>query len=230
MNAVLWVHIASGLIAILTGAAAVTARKGGLVHASAGTWFVVSMLVLGVTASILEPFRSPPGSPISGVLVCYFVATSWMTARRRDGITGKFEIVACVAALGTAATFAWGGLTGATTPAGPGPVFALTGACLLAGVLDLAVILRKQLRPAQRLSRHLWRMCFAFFIATGSFFLGQQDVMPSAVRGSPILFVLAFAPFAVMLFWLARLRFAKAIARSKPSGRILIGAQQQSRA
>ena len=38
-------------------------------------------------------------------------------------------------------------------------------------------------------------MCFAFFIATGSFFLGQQDVLPAAVRGSPILFVLAFAPF-----------------------------------
>ena len=54
-------------------------------------------------------------------------------------------------------------------------------------------------------------MCFAFFIATGSFFLGQQDVLPAAVRGSPILFVLAFAPFAVMLFWLVRLRFAKAV-------------------
>ena len=56
-------------------------------------------------------------------------------------------------------------------------------------------------------------MCFAFFIATGSFFLGQQKVMPAAVRGSPVLFVLAFAPFAVMLFWLVRLRFAKVIAR-----------------
>jgi hypothetical protein len=58
-----------------------------------------------------------------------------------------------------------------------------------------------------------WRMCFAFFIATGSFFLGQQDVLPQSVRGSPLLFVPAFAPFAVMLFWLVRLRFPKAIAR-----------------
>jgi hypothetical protein len=58
-------------------------------------------------------------------------------------------------------------------------------------------------------------MCFAFFIATGSFFLGQQDVLPQAVRGSPILFVLAFAPFAVMAFWLVRLRFGKALARLK---------------
>jgi hypothetical protein len=56
-------------------------------------------------------------------------------------------------------------------------------------------------------------MCFAFFVATGSFFLGQQDIMPMTVRGSPILFVLGLAPLALMLFWLVRLRFAKAIGR-----------------
>jgi hypothetical protein len=66
-------------------------------------------------------------------------------------------------------------------------------------------------------------MCVAFFIATGSFFLGQQDVLPAAVRGSPWMLVPAFAPIVIMLFWLARLRFAKAIARSKQSGRMLIG-------
>jgi hypothetical protein len=30
----------------------------------------------------------------------------------------------------------------------------------------------------QRITRHLWRMCFGLFIATGSFFLGQQAVFP----------------------------------------------------
>ena len=58
-------------------------------------------------------------------------------------------------------------------------------------------------------------MCFAFFIATGSFFLGQQDVLPEAVRGSPLLFVPAFAPFGLMAFWLVRVRFPKAVARFK---------------
>jgi len=215
MNFILWVHIAGGLIALVSGTLAVAARKGGAVHAAAGTWFFASMLVLGVTASILEPFRSPPGSPIGGIMVCYFVATSWVAARRRDGTTGKFEIVACAAALALAALMAWGGFTGATTPAGVGPVFALAGLCLLAGLLDLNAILRVKLTPAQRISRHLWRMCFAFFIATGSFFLGQQDALPQMVRGSPLLFVPAFAPFAVMAFWLVRMRFSKVIARLK---------------
>ena len=214
MNVLMWIHIAGGSLALVSGAAAVAARKGSPLHASAGTWFFASMLVLGVTASILEPYRSPPGSPIGGIMVCYFVATSWFAARRRDGTTGKFELLACATALTMGTLMIWGGLTGAgTTPAGTGPVFVLGGICLLAGLLDLNAFLRRKLTAAQRLSRHLWRMCFAFFIATGSFFLGQQDVMPQAVRGSPILFLLAFAPFAVMAFWLARLRLAKSFRR-----------------
>jgi hypothetical protein len=222
---ILGIHIAGGLTALLSGAMAVAVRKGGALHAKAGTWFFGAMLVLGVTASILEPFRSPtPGSPVGGIIVCYFVATSWMAARRRDGTTGRFEIIACLFILGAAAATLWGALTGAaTTPAGQGPLFVFAAVCLLAGLLDLNAILRAKLTAVQRISRHLWRMCVAFFIATGSFFLGQQDVMPQAVRGSPILFVLAFAPFAVMVFWLVRVRFSKTIARSGSSGPLFIG-------
>ena len=215
MNILMGIHIAAGVVALFAGTAAVAARKGGTVHAHAGTWFFASMLGLGVTATILGWLKDPPESGLSGVFVCYFILTSWVTARRRDGTTGKFEIVACAIAISTAALMTIGGLTGATTPAGPGVIFALAGVCLLAGLLDLNAIMRKTLSPAQRISRHLWRMCVAFFIATGSFFLGQQDVMPEAVRGSPMLFVLAFAPFAVMAFWLVRVRFGKAIARLK---------------
>jgi hypothetical protein len=209
MILLLWVHIASGMLALPAGAAAAIARKGGPLHGRAGSLFFGSMLVLGVTASILEPFRSPPGSPVAGLFVCYFVATSWVAARRRDGTTGKFEIIACAAALGLGALMAWSAFAGTgTTPVGRGPIFAVAALCLFAGLLDLNAILRAKLTPVQRISRHLWRMCVAFFIATGSFFLGQQGVMPAAVRGSPVLFLLAFAPFAVMAFWLVRVRFA----------------------
>ena len=211
MNLLMAVHIGAGLLALPAGTAAVAARKGGRWHARAGTVFFGSMLVLGITAALLEPFRNPPGSPINGVLVCYFVATSWVTARQRDGTTGWFEILACAAALGTAAVLAFGAFTatGRLTPVGNGPVFAMAAICLLAGLLDLNAILRKRLTPAQRIARHLWRMCFAFFIATGSFFLGQQDVLPAALHRSPLLFVLALAPFAVMAFWLVKVRFGK---------------------
>ena len=208
---IMGIHIAGGLVALIAGTAAVAGRKGGSLHARAGTWFFVAMLVLGVTASILEPFRTPPGSPVGGMLVCYFVLTAWVAARRRDGTTGRFEIAACAAALGMAALMLWSAFNGATTPAGAGPVFALGLLCLVAGLGDLKAVLRRKLSAAQRISRHLWRMCFAFFIATGSFFIGQQDVMPETVQGSPVLFVLGLAPFGIMAFWLVRLRFAKAV-------------------
>ena len=214
MNALMAVHVAAGVLALPAGTLAVAARKGGRLHARAGTLFFVAMMVLGVTAAILEPFRTPdPGSPIGGILVCYFVVTSWVAARRRDGATGPFELGAGVAALIMAALIIWGGVTGATTPSGTGPVFVLGVLCLLAGALDLKAGLARKLTGGQRIARHLWRMCFAFFIATGSFFLGQQDVLPAVVRGSPWLLPLAFAPFGVMAFWLIRLRFAKALNR-----------------
>lgn len=218
-DVVMWVHIAGGCAALLSGALAVTARKGGRVHAASGTWFFVAMLVLGVTAAILGPLKSPPESPMNGVFVVYFILTSWVTARRRDGTTGWFEIAACAVALGTAALMILGALSGSTTPVGTGPIFALGGLCALAGLLDLNAILRRRLTPAQRISRHLWRMLFAFFIATGSFFIGQQDVMPAAVRGSPVLLVLGFAPFGLMAFWLMRVRFSGWIAKARRSGR-----------
>ena len=219
MNILMAIHIAGGLLALPAGTIAVAARKGGRLHARAGTLFFGAMLVLGLTATPLTWMKDEPDIGLGGLIVCYFVATSWVAAHRRDGTTGKFEIIACATALGTAALMLWGGLMeGATTPAGPGVVFAIAGICLLAGLLDLNAILRAPLAPAQRIARHLWRMCFAFFIATGSFFLGQQDVLPAAMRGSPILFVLAFAPFAAMAFWLVRLRFPKAIARLRLRG------------
>ena len=218
------IHIASGIAALACGAAAVAVRKGGRVHAFAGTLFCASMLVLGMTAAILEPYRPEPGSPVAGLFVCYFVTTAWVTARRRDGVTGRFEMAACAVALGTAALMLWAAVAGtSTTPVGAGPVFIVAGLCLLAGLLDLNVVLRRRMTPAQRLSRHVWRICVAFFIATGSFFLGQQDVMPAALRGSPLLFLLAFAPFAVMLFWLVRLRFPKAVAGLRLRGAALPG-------
>ena len=212
MHPLTWIHIAGGVSALVCGAVAFAARKGGATHVSIGTWFCVAMFVLGVTAAILSPLKSPPESPIGGIMVCYFVATAWMAARRRDGVPGRFEKIACAAILLIALAMYFRGFQLALLPvpprAPPGPfaLFAIGTFCLLAGLGDLRFVLRGMLSRTQRLTRHLWRMGFAFFIATGSFFLGQQQVLPQAVRGSPWLFAIAFAPFALMLFWLVRVR------------------------
>jgi hypothetical protein len=215
MIGITWIHIAGGMSALVSGAVAAAMSKGSSRHAKAGIWFCVSMFVLGVTASILSPFKTPPESPVGGMMVCYFVATAWMAARRRSGKPSWFEKIACAMVLLIAVAIIFHGFEVALAPPGkysgppgPGVLFALGVLCLLAGLGDLKFI-RGKLSATQRISRHLWRMCFAFFIATGSFFLGQQDVLPQALRGSPILVVLAFAPFALMLFWLVRVRLSK---------------------
>ncbi|QSX77922.1 DUF2306 domain-containing protein [Agrilutibacter solisilvae] len=216
MNGITWIHIAGGMVALATGAVAFAVRKGGRVHVQAGIAFAVSMLVLGITAAYLSPLRTPAESPVGGLMVCYFAATGWMAARRRSGVPGRFEKIACAAVLFIAMAIIAKGIRLALGPppavfVPPGPIelLVLGSICLLSGLGDLRWILRGTLSAMQRITRHLWRMCFAFFIATGSFFLGQQDILPEAVRGSPILFGLAFAPFGLLLYWLVRVRLSR---------------------
>ena len=123
MNILMAIHIAGGLLALPAGTVAVAARKGGRLHARAGT---CSSARCSCSAS---PPRSSsrsgtpePGSPLGGIIVCYFVATSWVAARRRDGTTGRFEIARLRgrARHGRADGLGRGSCSGATTPAGPG--------------------------------------------------------------------------------------------------------------
>jgi len=72
------------------------------------------------------------------------------------------------------------------------------------------ILVRGGVLGAKRIRRHLWRMCFGWFIATGSFFLGQQQVFPAFLRGSAVLLILGVLPLFLLIFWIFRLRFAKA--------------------
>lgn len=75
MSMLTWLHIAGGSLAILSGAVAVAAPKGRPLHARAGTWFFVSMLVLGITAAILAWLNGDGGLGMGRILTCYFVAS-----------------------------------------------------------------------------------------------------------------------------------------------------------
>jgi hypothetical protein len=64
-----------------------------------------------------------------------------------------------------------------------------------------------------RVARHLWRMCFGLFIATGSF-LVQKPVV--AFMGGPKIFLLSVLPLILLVFWLIRIRFKNVIKQSRP--------------
>lgn len=72
--------------------------------------------MLGITASMLAPFKTPPDSPMGGVMACYFVATAWMTARRRSGTPGRFVKIAGVIVLVIAAGTIAAGFKAALSP------------------------------------------------------------------------------------------------------------------
>jgi hypothetical protein len=65
------------------------------------------------------------------------------------------------------------------------------------------------LAGAQRIARHLWRMCFSLFVASGSFFLGQAKVFPKPIRILPLLAIPALLPLVLLLYWLVRVLFTK---------------------
>jgi len=57
------------------------------------------------------------------------------------------------------------------------------------------VILQHGISGPARISRHLWRMCLALFFATAFFVLGRQKIMPSFMRGSPLLLLARLRPW-----------------------------------
>src|SRR5688500_19422527 len=95
MTILMWIHIAGGSLALLAGAMAIAVRKGSRIHARAGIAFAGAMLVLWVSATILHVAEGKVGSAVGEIFIGYFVATSWLAARRRDGTTGRIEIAAC---------------------------------------------------------------------------------------------------------------------------------------
>jgi hypothetical protein len=193
------IHIAGGILAIPSGFAALFLRKGARAHRLAGNLFAVSMVIMAIGASWLGYIHDDINDVISGFMTIYFVATAWMTARRKDKETGTFEKAALVAVLaGFAATLFFA----------RGPANYIAAAFMgFAAALDLNAILRGGLSRKNRLARHLWRMCLAMFIAVGSFFLGQMQVFPEPIRQMHILSVPVIVVPALMVYWLIRVLY-----------------------
>jgi hypothetical protein len=215
-DAILTLHIGGGVVGILSGATAVLAPKGGPLHRAAGQVFFVSMLIMSGIGAIVSPFLPQWSNVVPGVFTFYLVATAWMTVRRPEGQVGRFEVGALLLAWGAAVMGVLLGMVAAGSPTGllngdpPMTFFVFASLPALAGALDLGVILRGGVSGGRRIARHLWRMSVALFVASGSLFLGQPKVFPHWLRGSPIMFAPEIAILALMIFWLLRVRTAKA--------------------
>ncbi len=209
-------HIAAGTLGMLSGFVAVFLSKGSRRHGMAGNVFFIAMLCLSASGVYLAIMKSQPGNVMGGTLTFYLVTTAWITARRRDGEPGIFDWGALLAVLAVAAVTVTWGLEATISPTGQehgypaGPYFFLGSVALLGATGDIRMLIRNGISGTQRIARHLWRMCFALFIAAASIFMARQQVFPALLRKTGVLFFLSFLPLILMVFWLVRVRFTNA--------------------
>jgi uncharacterized membrane protein len=217
-------HIVFGSVALAAGSAAMSLRKGGRGHVVAGNIFMAAMLAMALTGAVLAVLKPERATAVIGIITAYLVATAWWTARHRDGRAGAFEAAGLAVALACAGAQLTSALQASAAPDGrldALPAAAIYPFALLAAgaaLGDLRMLLLRQLKPRQRLARHVWRMSAALFIAAASFFLGQQDEFPDALRRLPIWFLPPLATLLAMTFWLVRLRYPAVLARLAQRG------------
>ena len=212
MNWTLAIHITAGSLGLIFGTLALYSSKGGTLHRRSGMLFVYAMLTMCLGGFLVAVFRNaaPAINVPAALLSAALVASALTTVRPPSAGVRLVNVAAMLLSLGVGITslalairtFAGGGL-----PRGfafPLLLFGIVG--LLAAAGDIRMLRSGSSHGAARLARHLWRMCFALFVAALSFFVGQADVFPEAVRIPPLLALPGLVVLATMVYWLRRVR------------------------
>lgn len=205
-------HFGSALIALVAGTIALLVAKGGKLHKKSGMVFTIAMGAAGVLAIAIAAYEGNISSVVAGFLVVYFVYTAMTAVKPMPWNGGVVDVGLMTLAFAIAAVSYWYGFVAWSRPRHvlngvPAAMrLFLATLCLLAAIGDARTIREGGLRGPRRLARHLWRMCFALFIATGSFFIGQMKFIPARVRIVPLLIALGFAPLFFLFYWMWRVR------------------------
>jgi uncharacterized membrane protein len=219
------IHIVAGGLAVVLGFVALSVRKGGTLHRRSGMLFVFAMVVMGVTASLLEFLKGAGvANLVAAILAIYFVGTAWTTVRPASRWTNIINVTSLLVAAALVVLSVIGGVRNVSNPglsSGGVPFrtigmmsFILATVLLLSVVGDLRILRSGMPRGGKRLARHLWRMCFALFIAAGSFFSIRERVakiLPEPftngwMRALPIVVL-----FGAMFYWLWKVRRTRSI-------------------
>ena len=224
----LLVHIVAGLSAIVAGTVALCAAKGGELHRKSGMVFVAAMVVMAslgaYVASTKLHISFQKGNVMAGIFTVYLVTTALLTVRPHDD--RRWIDYVALALVSSIAIFSLGmaalGFAGGKFqwfPTIPAVVFGTVA--LLAAIGDIRMLRAGgALHGKHRIARHLWRMCVAMFIATGSFFMGQAKVFPEEIRILPLLATPLILVLVTMFYWWARvLRGRRVPRRVEPDAR-----------
>jgi uncharacterized membrane protein len=201
-------HILGGGLARLFGYVALAAAKGAALHRKSGLVFVGAMVVMSLTGALIAALSTSPVSVVAGLLTFYFVTTALLTVRRRSQESHRVDVIAMFFAL-TVSVF--GFRTGLELMSSGRPetapmfIFGIVG--VLAAFGDVRMIRARGILGPRRIARHLWRMCFAMWVAAASFFWGPPGRVPDVINIRPLLAVAVMTPVVVMVYWVWRVRF-----------------------
>ena len=207
------IHITAGALAILGGAVSLIAAKGGALHRRSGLLFVCAMILMTFSAVYLGVARAQRFNAMQGAFAFYLVSTAFMTMRRNGQRFHWFEPAAAVLAFAIAGYDAALGLEAMRRPKHSMDgvpammIYIFAGLALMAAVGDVRVTFARNVNHRRRIARHLWRMCFALWIASASFFLGQAKVFPEQLRIMPLLALPVVLVMAMMVYWLVRVLY-----------------------
>ncbi|MDB5468703.1 MAG: hypothetical protein JWR84_263 [Caulobacter sp.] len=217
------VHVTGGMVAIVAGPVSLLAPKGRWLHRKAGTLFYWAMLVMAGVALVMASIRVQKVNIVAAALTLYLVVTAWSIVKTRAGTLTRVErwgpwwaaaVAVGAASVGALVAVFPGRLYEGDQRAPEGAVIFLVFAVIasLATATDLWTLRRGGLAGAARISRHLWRMCLALFVAIGSF-ASQAPLLARRMDLEPppslAIFGPALAVLALMAFWLIRVRFAR---------------------
>jgi uncharacterized membrane protein len=204
-------HFATGLIALVAGFLAVAVRKGSQLHRWSGVVFVCAMIATGLTVTGIYMYQGK-WSSTGGISIVYWVLTAYTAVKQLPGLGRRVAIALAVLAFAIAANgYYWGvvafGRPGASIDGAPaGMILFLSTILLFAAIGDVRMIRAGGIHGTRKVARHLWRMCFALFIASGSFFIGQMKFLPEPLRSLPLMIALGVSPLAILLYWMWRVR------------------------
>jgi hypothetical protein len=211
-SAIILIHVCGATIAMIAGFLAMIFRKGSSLHRIAGNFFFVAMLCMAGAGAFSAAFLKPNGGNfVGGTLTLYLVATGWMAGRRRERTTSAFDWFALFGALAVATIDATFGAQAMASPThtrfGYPPMMYFTFGiiALIHALFDVRMLVRGGVAGAQRMKRHVWRMCFAFLIALISFYPGQARLFSPEIRKTNLLYIPLILVLGSTLMWLSRM-------------------------
>jgi hypothetical protein len=172
------------------------------------------MVTMSLSGALMDAWkaRSITVNVVAGLMTFYFVTTGLLTVRPRaqESLWIDRAAVAFVLTVSVLAFVAGLDMMRRGRPeAAPSFIFGIVG--LLAATGDIRVQRGRVMQGARRIARHLWRLCFAMWVAAASFFWGPPRRVPEVIRIPALQAVAVLLPIAVMLYWLWRLRGRKTL-------------------